>query len=599
MKEATETTSPDILRTEWDAAWPDALAFWSRFTKLSPPRWCFTPEEEKQEYLTSSFAMIRLNDQAVVVSLRQVAEQQLGKYAREILAHEIGHHVYCPANLLDHGRTIARMRRALPTCEQTAPMIQNLYADLLINDRLQRDNGLDMAGVYRSLKQQETGSGVSRVWSLYMRIYELLWNLPRGTLVEVERDARLDSDAQLGARVIRSYGRDWMDGAGRFAALCLPYVLEDVKGAGANLLHGWADMQGCGAGASEVPGGLAEIEEGEAEGALHPSLDPELSGITEIPELPTETPERTGIEAGGKGRNLQGSDRKHKEYRGPVEYGELLKALGLGLSDHEIAVRYYRERAVPYLIRFPVRLTPESEERLAEGVEGWVYGEPLEDIDWLETLFRSPQVVPGWTTAQRTYGTTTGVEPKKEPVDLYLGVDCSGSMVNPQVALSYPVLAGAIIALSALRAGARVKVVLSGEPGQSVSTDGFVTYERAVLDVLTGYLGTGYAFGIHRLRGEFADRKKGGRPAHILIVTDYDIYSMLKQDDGWNVARTAVAAAGGGGTYVLHMPADWQSAEVAQMRSDGWDVHSVQAMEDLVAFAHAFSKRKYEQDART
>ena len=57
--------------------------------------------------------------------------------------------------------------------------------------------------------------------------------------------------------------------------------------------------------------------------------------------------------------------------------------------------------------------------------------------------------------------------------------------------------------LSALRAGARVKVVLSGEPGQSVSTEGFVRDPEICLRTLTNYLGTGYAFGIHRLAETF------------------------------------------------------------------------------------------------
>ena len=82
----------------------------------------------------------------------------------------------------------------------------------------------------------------------------------------------------------------------------------------------------------------------------------------------------------------------------------------------------------------------------------WEIGMPLEDMDWLGTLMASPRVVPGVTTRQRTYGTDTGTTPDTMPVDLYLGVDCSGSMGNPASRLSYPVLAGAIIALSALRA---------------------------------------------------------------------------------------------------------------------------------------------------
>src|SRR5262249_53574987 len=143
-----------------------------------------------------------------------------------------------------------------------------------------------------------------------------------------------------------------------------------------------------------------------------------------------------------------------------------------------------------------------------------------------------------------------------------------------------PVLAGTIIGLSALRAGSRVMVVLSGEsPGQAVSTDGFVTDERSVLKVLTGYLGTGYSFGIHRLQDTFASRKSSDRPVHILIVSDHDMFSMLDQQHegrlGWEIARDAVTQARAGGTYALNMPRDWEPKKVARMRADGWQVHSV------------------------
>jgi hypothetical protein len=59
------------------------------------------------------------------------------------------------------------------------------------------------------------------------------------------------------------------------------------------------------------------------------------------------------------------------------------------------------------------------------------------------------------------------------------------------------------------------------------------------------------------------------------------------------VARAAAANAGGGATYLLHMPADWDPKQVQRMRADGWGVHCVQDWEDLVAFARAFSRANY------
>ncbi|OAI48265.1 hypothetical protein AYO44_07485 [Planctomycetaceae bacterium SCGC AG-212-F19] len=613
-------TELESLRDAWLAHWQEALASWSKFTKLSEPRWCFNAADEKREGLSGSFAMIRLTDQAVVVSLRGVVGSHVEKFAPEILAHEIGHHVYVPASVLDHGRMLARIRRGLPTKEHLAPLVANLYADLLLNDRLQRSAGLDIAGVYRTLAD---GKATSSLWTLYMRIYEILWSLPRGALAAKRpakpvadqkravkmpplTDDQLEGDAQLGARVIRSYARDWLDGAGKFAVLCLPYLIEDEGETVRIILRGWLDVEKAGDGAC-IPAGLADIDDGEEEGAIHPAQDPELTGLgsadAEPEEGKTQEPALSGTEQGpGRGRNLNGGQRKYRDWRGPIEYGEILKAMGSKLSDHEITIRYYRERAVPHLIRFPTRQIPETTEPLPEGLENWDFGMPLEDADWLQSVMVSPHVIPGMTTVQRTYGATSGSHPEKRPVDLYLGVDCSGSMLNPQRDVSYPVLAGAIIAMSALRTGSRVMVVLSGEPGRSVATDGFIANEHAVLEVLTGYLGTGYTFGIHRLNDTFGQRKPADRDVHILIVTDHDIFQMLDETKnratGWEVAKESVERARGGGTYVMHMPADWEKGKLQRMRATGWQVHCVQTWEELVAFAQAFSQAHYGEKPR-
>lgn len=572
------------LEEHWQSRWQDALAAWSRFTKLAEPRWCHTEKAERAEQLTGSFAMIRLNDHAVVISLRQVKERHLEDLPVEVLAHEIGHHVYAPADLRDNARLMARIRRGLPTRESFAPIVSNLYTDLLINDRLQRGAGLHMDEVYRRLRGPEP----DRLWKLYMRIYEILWSLPTGTLFDGSPDRQVQSDAQLGARLIRAYAKDWMDGAGRFAALLLPYLLEAKESQLMKVVTPWLDTQRAGEGEA-IPDGLTEIDEGEEEGAIHPAEDDRLTGI-----------DRAEGEADDEGSAPRAGGRAEKgghknAIRSPQQYTELMKSVGVKISEDEIAIRYYRELAVPHLVRFPARDVPEAQDPLPEGLDVWDVGSPITDVDWIESVVRSPQVIPGVTTLQRMYGTTEGASPERLPVDLYLGVDCSGSMGNPKYGLSYPVLAGAVIVLSALRAGARVMVTLSGEPGEYTSTNGFIRNEHEAMKTLTGYLGTGYSFGILRLKETFIDGSQLKRPAHILIVTDSDMFSMLQSTPrGWDIAREAVGAAGGGGTFVLQFaPAMGWGSEVARMREIGWDVHFIITQEDLLAFARAFSQKKY------
>ena len=567
------------LREGWRARWPEALAVWSKFTRLREPRWCFTHEEAAHEGLTGSFAMIRLTDQAVVIDLALVAESHVEAFPLEILAHEIGHHVYAPANLNDNARMIARMRWALPLKEQLAGFIGNLYTDLLINDRLQRSAQLHMAQVYQTLGNNST----DRMWNLYMRMYEILWSLTRGTLTRGALDDQLEGDAQLGARLVRSYAREWLDGSGRFAALCYPYLITDDGAEIQRLLKGWRDMDHAGAGG--MPAGLSGIEPGEQEGAIHPALDPDLSGVPGSLEKPRERTDALRPASG--------------QAREPFQYGEILRSLGIDLDDHEVAVRYYKERAAPNLIRYPTRVAPETQEPLAEGLETWDVGSPLDDVDWMQSVLASPRVVPGLTTVQREYGTTQGSMPERVPLDLDLYVDSSGSMPNPQHALSYLTLAGAIVALSALRAGARVQATLWSGVNQFETTGGFVRDQQQVLEILTGYFGGATAFPIHVLRETFTKRKPGDRPAHILIISDDGVTTLFANDEqgnsGWDIARMALAKAGGGGTMVLNLPANWETRvpELVRARSEGWSIAPVRTWEELVEFARRFSRMRY------
>jgi hypothetical protein len=571
----------------WRAAWPAALELWSRYTKLREPHWCFTVKEETAEDLTGSFAMIRLTDHTVVISLRQIISFGLQEYPLEVMGHEIGHHVYCPADLTDEAKLMARLRAGLPTLEKYAGLVSNLYCDLLINDRLTRFKELRMGDIYRKLS---SASG-NRLWTFYMRICEILWSLDHGTLASGAIDRKLDTDAMLGARVIRAYANEWLRGAGRFAALCFDYLAADADEV-QKLLKAWLDTHG--RTESSLPDGMAEIDPDEIDGAIHPSLDDAISGLGSNEEERQRPPVNNGASQAGDGP-------PKRRYREPSEYADILRSVGVQLPESEIVSRYYRERALPHLIRFPSRELPQSAEPLMENLEPWDAGEAIEDLDVIESVMLNQQIVPGFTTVKRVYGTMQGTLPQREPLDLYIGIDCSGSMGNPARQVSFPVLAGTIVALSALRAGSRVKAVLSGEPGKFVSMKDFSRDENEILKTLTTYLGTGYSFGIHRLAETFEARKSADRPVHVLIVTDHDIYSMLGETvsgkTGWSVAAEALQRARGGGTYVLNMPEEFEPKGVIRMRGDGWTVASVVQWEDIVPFARDFSRATFGEAA--
>ena len=570
----------------WEQAWPEALEVWSPYTRLSDPNWYFTTREEKAGGLEGSFAAIRLNDHRVMISLRQVAESGLDDYALEILAHEIGHHVFCPANLLESGKALALAIKALPTFEHQAPMIVNMWEDLLINDRLVRVHKQRHAEIYELLN---TEASQSKLWMLYMRAYEILWGLRPGRLVKGKLKTEEEGDAHLVARMVRVYGQDWLAGVGGFACLCLTYLHQDKEAWDkAFTLH--FDTKGLGEGC-EAPLGVLELDGYDI---VHPSMDPNIvgGGGQEEPS-DGESEGRTNTNPNSKGGPGQS--------REPFLFGQVMEALGLELNKHDAAVRFYREKALPHLIPFPTREAEESTEPLMEGLEPWDVGHPMDEIDWMQSVMVSPSPIPGFTTVRRSWGIMGGTERDREPLDLDLYVDCSGSIPNPQQNFSYLALAGAIVVLSALRTGARVQATLWSGSRQFDTTNGFITDEMKLLRVLTGYLGGGTAFPNHMLVDTYSRRKDTDRPVHILVLSDEGIDAMARPDnrgtDGMAISQMALDKARGGGTMVLNLYRKefLQNKFSQRCRQLGWEMFMVKDWSGLLEFARQFSRMKYGQ----
>jgi hypothetical protein len=589
----------------WEQAWPQAMACWSPYLKLGAPKLCTSTQESQQAGLSGSFAAIRLDNQRIVIDLEQVRKYHLEEYATEVLAHEIGHHMLAPGTMTDHLRCLARIRRGLPTLEQHVPMIANLYTDLLVNDRLQRSAGLQMDQVFRALI--DTDSVPSRLWTLYLRIMEELWDLDPHELGSGETDDRLDGDAWLGARLIRVYASDWIEGAGRFAALILPYLAEDTDALKQADRHG----DTIGAGEGSTPSGLAALDESELNGSMHPSKDPRIVDDQTDSLTPSQNPAATVAQGQG-------------QCRPPFEYAQILRDAGMELSDLDAAAMYYRELALPHLVPFPRRLAPPISDPLPEGLEPWALGDPLDDLDWFQSVMMSPTVFPGLTTVQRVWGSSEGPDPAEQPVDLDIYVDSSGSMPDPTTTLSYPALAGAIVCLSALRAGSAVQATLWSGPGQVLTTDGFIRDPNRILRVLIGYFGGSTQFPLGVLRSTYDPARLLRRNVHLLQISDEGIDTMvaendLRNDDGWS-ARQAMKRAGGGGTMVLQLyaPLDeqpqtrdattvagipFENSALATIRNlrdvEGWRIYPVQTLEELLGFARAFAKEHYQAKTLT
>lgn len=565
----------EVLLATWAAAWPAALAAWSPYTQLRTPRFLADPTGEGEADMEGQIAAIRMRDLTVLVNTRVVAERGLADLGVAVLAHEVGHHVYVPGTLTDHGRLLAVMSRMLEGLpDHAAPLVANLYADLLVNDRLQRRAGVDVSVVYQRLRLPRA----SRVWTLYTRAYEHLWRLPAGTLAPEDVPEILDGDALLVARIVRAFAGDWLRGARRFACVVYPYLAEDEaeQRGGTFRQQGLEDTRGAAQG--QLPDGLVEVDPAEVE---EDGFEDDLG--------------RVEGSRSGQEREPGGG-----QARAPWTYADLARRLGVSLGEAEVTARYYRERALPHLVPFPTRKAPRATEPLAEGWEPWDAGDPLEDLDVLGSVMRAPVLVPGVTTMRRVYGETPGADPARRPLDLDLYVDCSGSMPNPSASLSWLALAGVILALSALRAGARVQATLWSGPGQVDRTAGFVTDEGAILKVVCGYISGGTSFPLPYLRRTYEDRAPDAAPVHLVVISDDGVDTMLAEDErgrpGAEVAAMALAKARGGGTLVLNLPSARSWGPGRRFEELGFRVHEVTAWEELLSFARAFVRETYGEE---
>jgi hypothetical protein len=91
---------------------------------------------------------------------------------------------------------------------------------------------------------------------------------------------------------------------------------------------------------------------------------------------------------------------------------------------------------------------------------------------------------------------------------------------------------------------------------------------------------------------------------HVLQISDDGITSMFDTDErgnsGWDVAAKALRVGRAGGTMALNISPGWQKrhggwqADLQRAEKAGWDIHAIAAMEDLVGFARAFSRKHYE-----
>ncbi|MFX0099577.1 MAG: hypothetical protein ACFFCS_08345, partial [Candidatus Hodarchaeota archaeon] len=494
-----------------------------------------------------------------------------------------------PGNLLNQARLISYISQLLPG--QAKSLMVNLFEDLLINDFLYTRRKFPIDKVYMAMKNvvekslEKTPDPSTKTgpdfWTLYMRIYEILWRKKPYTLCEkVKVTHEVERDAKLSARIVKTFSKSWFTCLKQLAYIFKAYFPPDMMSEKKYFLPVF-DKVGAGKEGYKKIWGFSAVSDDEI-------------------DKPSENVYDGILEDGEAGKKSKG--RSEGQYRMPSDYIETLRDLGVITDERKALVQYYTELAYPHLIPFP-KTEKFTVEPLVEGTDLWEISESPDTIDYMESILESPVVFPGITTRKRTYGEEKGSDLHEEPIDIDIYIDTSGSMMNPAYDVSYATVAAFILSLSALRAGATVQATSWSGSGDVKSTQGFSRDKELILSVLLHFFADGTAFPLYVL-DEYKDRKEDAPPVHIIVISDEGVDTMLqtyrtkegKDRKGIDTIKMAMEKGKAEGTLLLNISQasfNGQKSNLEQLEKVGFKAYRIGDWKEVIKFAEEFSRRHF------
>lgn len=536
-----------------------------------------------------------------------------------VFAHELGHHVLAPSTRIDSLKIRHQMARALAASgtkqvkAADLALLSNLWTDLLVNARvavLQRTAHGDLAtrpGIVRllAITSRFGFDSSDRLWWVYRRVYELLWNLVPETMcpsspppaipprvidvavapiesipkrfrerentlraarVETQRIAdelgatvntRPALDAELLARLLRAFAGDAVSGALRFGLIAAPYVVEQERARGDTGEHGVPQGSGLGQCAADTaPASADELGKVLADRRLH---EP-------VPGLP-----------GSDGPGPIGPDGQVEGAGQGLGVARTLELYAASDADAVLAA-WYRTEASAWVRPFTERRPAPPMAELPGPLEIWEVADDIADLDWPATLSRGMQIVPGVTTQRRSF-LDDEPEPAEAGIELDLYLDASGSMAHPRTG-SPAVLSGTILALSVLRGGGRVRVTTFSGPGQVAGTSGFLRDHAGIVAALAWFPGSSTAFPLDLLGARYERLATADQRVrrHLVVLSDDGLVSMFgEQNEPYENTASLVRPKLTTATLILQ---DRQRRVAPLAEAAGYDIVFLESMDD-------------------
>ncbi|TES94702.1 MAG: VWA domain-containing protein [Promethearchaeota archaeon] len=435
-----------------------------------------------------------------------IDDQEYINYFHAISLHEVSHYQIIPYDGLINARLLKAAIKNVN--ENFAPIVVNVFADLIIDAKLYKKEpdliAWELKTTYNHL-YEKTKNKLSEFSKFLFRAYEKLLNIK---IVNNDLFTSVESVAENVVNVIKKNFENetlWEDKVSKIAYYLRTLVNNTFTVVGTGVSQGEGNTRRKTPGRSrstvEFPEDILEIMDNPLENKnldkLKEDNDEELRQKAE--EFAKETPySNFGAPAGQAGILIDGNP---------------LATWYRGLAKDIIEIKIFEEKPGGQLPIFP---------------EVWHLGDPLEDLDIVQTILNSPVIIPNITTRKwvKNYGKGHLIE--KQIPDLLLVLDSSGSMNWNYLAKSsrgvYHTALVASFATLHFAAKKGVKFSVINFSNRADVCDWTVDYQKAERTLLR-YQGGGTHLPIKNI---VKQTEKSERECLIFIITDFGIYNWSK-----------------------------------------------------------------------
>jgi hypothetical protein len=477
-----------------------AVNAWARAIKdfyhppLPEPEIENIPDASSYFYIDSGTWTVHLNISGVPLHL---AAEEVIPYLTSICHHEIQHYLLCPYDGVMNGRMYIAARKHVN--DASAMFVCNLFADFVVDSNLlRRFPSLTYNRINCSIHDSAMRiQNHSDLWKLIVTSYRVMWGFPippivvqiaRGTIGQeyrwpfsCEKIAQIlsnwmPSDDNLHGSTSEStldVRQEGLDGSQRIIAV--PHDVDSIMG-------------------SPLEARNSDLARKCLDRTNNPSIEEEM--------------ERLAIEVehlGGDIEDLQG----------------VFLTVGVG-SERATWTRFWYRAKAYAAIRFEVRTT-KATGTIPLAPEVWRLGDPLEELDIVQSLQAFPVLIPNRSTRKWQRYQTAGSMSSDSPPDMLIVIDSSGSMTWAMKSRTisgdyHTALVASFAAIDfAFRRGSKVAAINFSD---GVQTSDWSRERSSVERVLLEYQGGGTVAPMQKI-SELCE--KADNAVMVLLITDAEV----------------------------------------------------------------------------